>query len=140
MTSASNDKRGEYRVGMTNDSDPLSDALIADAAELSARLFAEVFGPGATSPQPFRTVLKSLSRITGVVPKRHFLTVDTMSEAVYADALEIVLRWEAAYLAARAPVGDQGLFLVLLREGEAVRASADPHAAALLRLRAADRR
>lgn len=121
-------------------SDPLRDALAADAADLSARLFVETFTTDDTSPQPFRTILKTLSQITGVAPKRHFLTIDTMSESVYAVALEITLRWEHAYLAGRIPSGDQGLFLVLLREGELVRASDDPHAAAVARLREADRR
>lgn len=49
---------------------------------------------------------------------------------------ECALLWERAMLAARVPVGDQGMSILLLERGHEVMASADPAAAALAALRA----
>ncbi len=111
-------------------------ALFADGADdAAARVFAEVFSAGARSPQSFKSVRARVAALGGVTQKLRFLSTSAMAEPTYAAALEIALRWEHAYLAARIPNGDQGLFIVLLREGLRAQASADPYAAALSVLR-----
>lgn len=113
------------------------DVLFADGADVAAaRLFGVVFGRGARSPQPFKTVPQRLCELAGVAQRRRFLTVDRLGDPAYAAALEIALLWEHAYLAARIPAGDQGLFIALLREGRRAHLSADPYAAALTAIRA----
>lgn len=113
-------------------------ALFGDGADVAAaRAFAAVFFPGAKSPQSFKEVRRRVADLGGVTQRARFLSVSAMAEPTYAAALEIVLRWEHAYLAARIPNGDQGLYIVLLREGRRAQASGDPYAAALAALRTA---
>jgi hypothetical protein len=135
-------RAGESREDYVGPHDAVSglDALFGDGADvLAARLFAQVFTPGARSPQSFKDVRKLLAAMGGVNQRRRFLTVDAMGEPTYAAALEVALLWEHAYLAARIPSGDQGLFIVLLRAGRRAQLSADPYAAALAALRATGR-
>lgn len=114
------------------------DTLFADGADVAAaRVFAEVFAAGARSPQSFKEVRRRVADLGGVTQRARFLSTSAMAEPTYAAALEIVLRWEHGYLAARIPNGDQGLYIVLLREGGRAQASADPYAAALSVLRSA---
>lgn len=108
------------------------DTLFADGPDVAAaRVFAEVFSARARSPQSFKEVRSRVAALGGVTQRVRFLSTSAMAEPTYAAALEIVLRWEHAYLAARIPNGDQGLYLVLLREGRRAQVSADPYAAAL---------
>jgi hypothetical protein len=115
-------------------SDPISGLLAGGADHVAARVFADVFTPDAPSPQPFREVRARLSALAGATERRRFLTTSTMAEPAFAGGLEVVLLWERALLAARNSSGDQGLFIVVLREGEAARASGDVYATALSRL------
>lgn len=116
------------------------DQLFGDGAEVAAaRVFADVFAPGAKTVQSFKEVRARVAALGGLTQRTRFLTTTTMAEPAYAAGLEIALLWEHAYLAARIPVGDQGLHLVLLRAGSRVQQSADPYAAALAALRASGR-
>lgn len=111
------------------------DRLFGDgAAVAAARVFAEVFAPGAKPVQSFKEVRAAVATLGGISQRTRFLTTTAMAEPAYAAGLEIVLRWEHAYLAARIPVEGQGLHVVLLREGSRVQHSADPYAAALATL------
>lgn len=115
-------------------SDPISSLLASGADQVAARVFADVFTHDAPSPQPFREVRARLAALAGATERRRFLTTSAMAEPAYAGGLEVVLLWERALLAARISSGDQGLFIVVLREGEAARASGDAYTAALSRL------
>ncbi len=116
------------------------DRLFGDGtAVAAARVFAEVFAPGARPVQSFKEVRARVAALGGVQQRTRFLTTTAMAEPAYAAGLEIVLRWEHAYLAARIPVDSQGLHVVLLREGSRAQHSGSPYAAALAALRASDR-
>lgn len=114
--------------------DPISNLLAGGAEQIAARVFADVFTHDSPSPQSFSVVRKRLAALAGTTQRRRFLTTDAMAEPAYAGGLEIALLWERALLAARIPSGDQWLFIVLLREGEAVRTSSDPYTAALAKM------
>lgn len=112
------------------------DRLFGDGtAVAAARVFAEVFAPGAKPVQSFKEVRAKVAALGGLTQRTRFLTTTAMAEPTYAAGLEIVLRWEHAYLAARIPVDSQGLHVVLLRAGSSVQQSQDPYAAALAALR-----
>lgn len=115
-------------------SDPVSSLLAHGADQVAARVFADVFSARAPSPQPFSEVLARLTALAGANERRQFFSTSAMDDPEYAGGLEIVLLWERALLAARTVVGEHGLFVVALREGEAARASGDPYTAALSRL------
>ncbi|MBM7517285.1 hypothetical protein [Nocardioides nitrophenolicus] len=122
------------------DADAGLDRLFADgAAVAAARVFAEVFAPGAKAVQSFKEVRAKVAALGGLTQRTRFLTTTAMAEPTYAVGLEIVLRWEHAYLAARIPVDSQGLHVVLLREGRSAQQAPDPYAAALAALRTSGR-
>lgn len=114
--------------------------LFGDGPEVAAaRVFAEVFVPGAQPVQSFKDVRSRVARLGGVRQRSRFLTTSAMAEPTYAAGMEIALLWEHAYLAARIPVGDQGLHIVLLRQGLRAQRAPDPYAAALAALRGSGR-
>ncbi len=111
----------------SEDSVALEQLSAADLADVAAQLFATTFRPGVKSPQAFRNVRNDLSKMAGLGR----LGVFTTAEPSYVIALECTLLWERALLAARISAGDSAtLYVHLLRRGEAIRTSPDPHGAA----------
>lgn len=112
------------------------DQLFGDGPEVAAaRVFAEVFVPGHQPVRSLKDVRARVAQLGGARQRSRFLTTSAMAEPTHAAAMEVALLWEHAYLAARIPVGDQGLHVVLLRAGLRAQRAADPYAAALAVLR-----
>ena len=115
--------------------DNLATLLGEDKDVLAARLFAASFTEGAQNPLDFRKIQTQLAALAGLGRLKAFFASGAPS---YALGVELVLRWERALLAARIYGGDgANMFLLLLSDGELVRDSADPYAAALTAIRSA---
>jgi hypothetical protein len=113
--------------------DKLGALLGEDKDVLAARLFALSFTEGARNPLEFNKVRTQLASMAGIGRLKAFAGHGGPD---YALGIELVLRWERAMLAARVFGGDgAGLYILILSDGELVRDSADPYAAALAALR-----
>ncbi|NRQ50676.1 hypothetical protein [Aeromicrobium stalagmiti] len=113
-------------------SKPIDDKLAALLGEdkniLAARLFVESFAGGVQSPLEFRKIRAHLASMAGLGRLKIFSGYGPD----YTLGVELVLRWERAMLAARLFAGDSAsMYLLLVSDGETVRTSADPYAAAL---------
>lgn len=120
-------------------SKPVNDKLGALVGEdkdvLAARLFAASFTKGARNPLDFGKIRAQLASMAGV---GRFQVFAGHGGPDYAFCIELTLRWERAMLAARIFSGDHAsMSLLLLSDGELVRDSADPYAAALTAIRSA---
>lgn len=113
--------------------DKLGTLLGEDKDVLAARLFAQSFANGAQNPLEFRKIRAQLASMAGIGRLQVFAGHGGPD---YALGVELVLRWERAMLAARLFGGsDGGMYVLLLSDGELVRGSADPYAAALTAIR-----
>ena len=118
-------------------SEPVEDKLAAllgeDKDVLAARLFAASFTTGVQNPLEFRKIRAQLAAMAGFGRLKAFLGHGAPD---YVLGVELVLRWERAMLAARVFGGDgASMYLLLLSDGELVRDSDDPYAAALTAIR-----
>ena len=113
--------------------DNLTALLGEDKDVLAARLFAASFTSGVRNPLEFRKIRTHLAAMAGMGLLKAFVAHDAPD---YVLGVELVLRWERAMLAARVFAGDSAsMYLLLLSDGELVRNSADPYAAALTAIR-----
>lgn len=112
--------------------DELATLLGQDKDILAAQLFVTSFEPGVKSPLEFRKIRAQLASMAGLGRVKIFSGYGPD----YVFGVELVLRWERAMLAARMFAGDSAtMYLLLLSEGEMIRQSADPYAAALAAIR-----
>ena len=115
--------------------DKLGTLVGEDKDVLAARLFVASFTQGARDPLEFGKIRAQLATMAGI---GRFQVFAGHGGPDYAFGVELVLRWERALLAARIFGGDHAsMSVLLLSDGELVRDSADPYAAALTAIRSA---
>ena len=115
--------------------DKLGTLVGEDKDVLAARLFVASFTQGSRDPLEFGKIRAQLAAMAGI---GSFQVFAGHGGPDYAFGVELVLRWERALLAARIFGGDHAsMSLLLLSDGELVRDSADPYAAALTAIRSA---
>ncbi len=105
-----------------------------DKSDLAAGLLARAFASG----EPMVHASKMRHHLADIAGRRRIGLLRSLSTGTVQDnvaLMECALLWERAMLAARMPVGEQGMAILLLERGHEVMASADPAAAALAALR-----